>query len=593
MLVRIGLILVSLVLIEASNSEKNVKQQINPCCSNPCQNGGICMTKGFADYTCDCGALPYYGKHCETPTWARWLASKIRPSPDVMHRITTSYEPLWRLVNGWTWLHDGFMRFVLIDRFGKVDLPAPFSADKAYTTVDTYFNQSTFTRALPPVPVNCPTPMGTKGKAVLPDPDEIARELFTRKKFIPDSINTNVFFGFFAQHFTHMFFKTDASKGPAYTWGRHGVDVSNIYGPNLETEKLLRSSVGGKLKMQEIKGEMWPMFTKDIPGIKMTKWPGLESKLDFALGHSFFSILPGMTLISTIWMREHNRVAGILEQEHPEWDDEQIFQTAKLIILGETIKIVIEDYVQHLSSYKFKLTYDPALLHGEPLQYQNRIFVEFNHLYRWHPLTPDTFKITNTEYTIQELISDGTELLLKYGLASFLKSLIAQPAGQIGPRNHGVYTLGVVKSVLHEGRELRLQSFNEYRKKYLLKPYESFQELTGDSELAAKLERMYGDIDAVEYFTGIMLEKQRPSALFGGTAVEMGGPYSLQGLYANPIGSPKYWRPSTFGGDVGFDIVKTASLEKLFCANIKKGDCPKMSFAVQKDDAASSVKEEL
>ena len=60
---------------------------------------------------------------------------------------------------------------------------------------------------------------------------------------------------------------------------------------------------------------------------------------------------------------------------------------------GETIKIVIEDYVQHLSRYHFKLTFDPELLFGHPFQYQNRIALEFNHLYHWHPLMPDNFVI--------------------------------------------------------------------------------------------------------------------------------------------------------------------------------------------------------
>lgn len=43
-------------------SEKN-----DPCCSFPCQNDGICLSKGNSkDFTCDCTGLDYYGKTCET-----------------------------------------------------------------------------------------------------------------------------------------------------------------------------------------------------------------------------------------------------------------------------------------------------------------------------------------------------------------------------------------------------------------------------------------------------------------------------------------------------------------------------------------------
>ena len=90
---------------------------------------------------------------------------------------------------------------------------------------------------------------------------------------------------------------------------------------------------------------------------------------------------------------------------------------------------------------------------------------------------------------------------------------------------------------------------------------------------------MYGDIDAVEFYVGLITEKRRRSAVFGEALVEIGAPYSLKGLMANPICSPKYWKPSTFGGDVGFEIVNTASLEKLFCQNIKE-KCPLVSFRV-------------
>ena len=88
------------------------------------------------------------------------------------------------------------------------------------------------------------------GKKELPSPEEVAERLFKRKEFIPDPMNTSALFAFFAQHFTHMFFKTDYYKGPGYTWGRHGVDVSNTYGHDLERENMLRAHKDGKLKSQ-------------------------------------------------------------------------------------------------------------------------------------------------------------------------------------------------------------------------------------------------------------------------------------------------------------------------------------------------------
>lgn len=101
----------------------------------------------------------------------------------------------------------------------------------------------------------------------------------------------------------------------------------------------------------------------------------------------------------------------------------------------------------------------------------------------------------------------------------------------------------------------------------------------GETEMAAVLEEMYGDIDAMELYPGLLVEKPRPNAVFGETMVEMGAPYSLKGLLGNPICSPEYWMPSTFGGKVGFEIVNSASLKALVCRNVK-GPCPMASFHV-------------
>lgn len=60
--------------------------------------------------------------------------------------------------------------------------------------------------------------------------------------------------------------------------------------------------------------------------------------------------------------------------------------------------------------------------------------------------------------------------------------------------------------------------------------------------------------------------------------VEMGAPFSLKGLMGNPICSPEYWKPSTFGGKVGWDILNSATLKKLVCLNTK--NCPYVAFNV-------------
>ena len=97
---------------------------------------------------------------------------------------------------------------------------------------------------------------------------------------------------------------------------------------------------------------------------------------------------------------------------------------------GETIKIVIEDYVQHLSGYHFKLKFDPELLFNQQFQYQNRIAAEFNTLYHWHPLLPDSFQIDDQEYNYQQFLYNNS-LLMEHGLTQFVESFSKQIAGRV------------------------------------------------------------------------------------------------------------------------------------------------------------------
>lgn len=48
-----------------------------------------------------------------------------------------------------------------------------------------------------------------------------------------------------------------------------------------------------------------------------------------------------------------------------------------------------------------------------------------------------------------------------------------------GGQNFHEYILTVIEQLIRESREARLQPFNEYRKKFELKPYTAFNELTG------------------------------------------------------------------------------------------------------------------
>ncbi|XP_005375148.2 PREDICTED: prostaglandin G/H synthase 2 [Chinchilla lanigera] len=564
-----------------------LSQAANPCCSNPCQNRGECMTVGFDRYKCDCTRTGFYGENCTTPEFLTRIKLLLKPTPNTVHYILTHFKGVWNIVNNIPFLRNAIMRYVLTSRSHLVDSPPTYNGDYDYKSWESYSNLSYYTRALPPVPDDCPTPVGVKGKKQLPDSNMVLEKVLLRRKFIPDPQGTNMMFTFFAQHFTHQFFKTDQKRGPAFTTGLgHGVDLSHVYGETLDRQHKLRLFKDGKMKYQIIHGEMYPPTVKDTQA-DMIYPPHIPEQARFAVGQQLFGLVPGLMMYATIWLREHNRVCDVLKQEHPEWDDERLFQTTRLILIGETIKIVIEDYVQQLSGYHFKLKFDPELLFNQQFQYQNRIASEFNTLYHWHPLVPDTFQIDDQEYNFQQFLYNNS-ILVEHGLTTFVESFTKQIAGRVaGGRNVPLGVQKVAKASIEHSRKMKYRSMNEYRKRFSMRAYTSFEDLTGEKEMAAELEALYGDIDAVELYPGLLVEKPRPDAIFGETMVEMGAPFSLKGLMGNPICSPHYWKPSTFGGDVGFEIINTASIQSLICNNVK--GCPYTAFSVPDPQLAKTV----
>ncbi|XP_078498688.1 prostaglandin G/H synthase 2 isoform X2 [Lissotriton helveticus] len=536
------------------------------------------MTVGYDRYECDCTRTGYSGENCTKPEFFTWLKTTLKPSPNTVHYILTHFKGVWNIINNLSFLRNAIMRYVLTSRSHLIDSPPTYNSHYGYKSWEAYSNLSYYTRSLPPVGNDCPTPMGVTGKKELPDAKMVVEKFLLRKEFIPDPQRSNMMFAFFAQHFTHQFFKTDSKRGAAFTKALgHGVDLSHVYGESLDRQMKLRLMKDGKLKYQMIDGEMYPPTVQESQ-VEMIYPPHVPENLRFAVGQEVFGLVPGLMMYATIWLREHNRVCDVLRQEHPDWDDERLFQTTRLILIGETIKIVIEDYVQHLSGYHFKLKFDPELLFNQHFQYQNRIAAEFNTLYHWHPLLPDTFLIHDQEYTYKQFMYNNS-VMVEHGISHMVESFSRQVAGRVaGGRNVPVAVQRVAVASIEQSRQMKYQSMNQYRKHFMLKPYQSFEELTGEKEMAAELEALYGDIDSMELYPGLLIEKPRTDSIFGETMVEMGAPFSLKGLMGNPICSPEYWKPSTFGGKVGFDIVNTASLQRLVCNTVK--DCPFTAFQV-------------
>jgi len=577
-----------------------LKDGDNPCCAWPCMNQGDCLNNGTftsksltSGYQCDCDE-GWSGSNCQTPSnWGTYFPSLI--TANNLEYARNHFAPVWWIVNRVPFLARTVLKTIVHTLLREQIAPPRWSTVADYRTWQGLQDTTYYSRLLPPVPKDCPTSAGATGpkKQDMPDAHLVVDKLLARRdgKFTECPMQTSLLLAMYAQHFTHQFFRTpdDDSKNFGKTESHHYIDCSHLYGQDNVTQHRLRSHKGGKMRMKTVNGEDLPPLLSDLPEpVPMTydraKQRGITipPEEQFALGHPFFGIFPGLTMLSTIWLREHNRVCELLAKDHPDWDDERLFQTARMINIVTTMRITVNDYVStNLAAGHFRFFFDPALMRDAPRhQYQNRIALEFNHLYHWHPFLPELYQFGEDIYNEQQVVWNNS-IIYKYGISKLIESFSVQQAGTPNGPNFGPVAQYVAAGVIDNGRKLRLQTLNRYREQVKLPAYTSFEEVSDDPEIVKNLKSLYKDPDAIEFFPGLFAEKRREGGLFGETISNRGVPSTFQGVFGHPLLSPKVWKPSTFGGRIGWQLANRAddSLQDLVCRNTK-GKCPRAKLKV-------------
>ena len=118
----------------------------------------------------------------------------------------------------------------------------------------------------------------------------------------------------------------------ATTW----LDISSLYGSTSEVARALRSFKSGKLLTQELKTRGRSTYASYLPfnsmNVPMRTRPDVDPKSLFAGGDPRTNEDWLMLGVHTLMLREHNRLCDILAKQHPEYDDEQLYQTIRLVM---------------------------------------------------------------------------------------------------------------------------------------------------------------------------------------------------------------------------------------------------------------------
>ena len=330
----------------------------------------------------------------------------------------------------------------------------------------------------------------------------------------------------------------------------HWWDAGQIYGHDHATQMKIRSRRDGKISfVRDGDREMLPEDPDskgaDFTGFNDNWWIGL------AVLHNLFAL-------------EHNAICDALKSAYPEWNDEELFQHARLINGALIAKIHTVEWTPGILAHPTLQFGMAAQWSGAPQRWLHLLLgernevskgipgsatdqhsapyamtEEFTAVYRMHPLLPDTVRIHSLKVKgdkpkalkeskpitlnfvdVQGPVTRG--LMKDHGFANVLYSLGIQNAGALRIRNYPNFLRQFKKEARRHERKIPLMDmaavdimrdrergvprYNRFRELLGKKRVTSFEEITSSPDIADKMREIYKDVDRVDLLVGLMAE---------------------------------------------------------------------------------------
>ncbi|EWC45464.1 hypothetical protein DRE_00863 [Drechslerella stenobrocha 248] len=384
-------------------------------------------------------------------------------------------------------------------------------------------------------------PMKPKGPN-LPDVESVYEAILKREgPFRKHPSGLNRMFFSFATVVIHECFQT-SRKDPSINETSSYVDLSTLYGNTEKEQKRVRTYANGTIHPDSIASERIMMMP------------------------------PGVVAVLLMFSRNHNHVAknllsineegkyrpwDSLDDAGKKWQDEDIFQLARNINVGFFASVVLGDYVAAILNTP-RANSEWSLNLGKEIKESgkrvergvgNLVSVEFAVLYHWHAAlsaADDKWMevLIRREFPDLKDLEDVTiemfhQVMKTYGhklmatpphlwtfgglerqadgtfrdtdLADIIKGCIEEPAHAFGA--HGTpASLKIVDIMgqLQARNVFNVCTLNEFRRYLNLKEYSTFEDWNPDKEVARRAELLYGHIDNMELYPGLMAECTKP-----------------------------------------------------------------------------------
>ncbi len=328
------------------------------------------------------------------------------------------------------------------------------------------------------------------------------------------------------------------------------LDLSQVYGSDAATADALRTHVGGRLKTSP--GNLLPLDNATyFPGPEtppaMQNDGAVPNGQLFATGDVRGNENLELTTLQTLFVRNHNRIAGELQQEHPAWGDERLYQEARKINIAEYQSIVYNEWIPAVlgpNALPAYAGYKPNVNPGIANEFSTVAF-RFGHSL----LSGEIERHANSGLDVADVSPGGASISLAQ---DFFDPNLLNPNGTVDPlTGHTATDIGAVLKAEADGnsqamdllaiRDVRnllfgnagaggqdliardiqrardngLPDYNTLRVAYGLPAVTSFAQITSNVQVQQELQQAYGSVNNIDPFEGGLAEDHVPGADVG------------------------------------------------------------------------------
>ncbi|KAK9883031.1 hypothetical protein WA026_001241 [Henosepilachna vigintioctopunctata] len=319
------------------------------------------------------------------------------------------------------------------------------------------------------------------------------------------------------------------------------LDASQVYGENLCVLRGLKGIYGRMNSTNHpVRGKELLPQSDSHPECKAA------SGFCFIAGDGRASEQPALTVIHTLFLREHNRLCESLRRINPHWEGEKVFEHARRILMAENQHITYNEFLPRLLSWNAMNLYGLKLLpQGYYKEYNPScnpaIVTEFaSAAFRvGHSLLRPHIPRMNAAYQVLDppiLLRDGffkVDMIMRPDMVDEIsRGLVSTPMETLDQFITGEVTnhlfedrkipfsgIDLVALNIQRARDHGIPSYNNYRALCNLKRATTFDDLSREipPEVIARLKRIYASVDDIDLFPGGMSERPLQGGLVGPT----------------------------------------------------------------------------